>query len=69
MIKAEIYNVFFENGWILNLYITKDIFRKLNRIITIIVDIAAPINPILLIKIILKKITAIADEIEKNGTV
>lgn len=69
MIKTDIYNVFFENGWILNVYITKDSFRKLNRIITIIVDTAAPINPILSIKIILRKMTAIADEREKKGTV
>ena len=58
-----------ENGWILNFSITKIIFKTLNVIIIIIVDIAAPIKPILFIKRILRKITPIAEEIENNGTV
>lgn len=40
--------------------ITKIIFKTLNMTIIIIVDMAAPIKPILLIKRILRKITPIA---------
>tara|TARA_B100001057_G_C22240176_1_gene715451 strand:- start:306 stop:455 length:150 start_codon:yes stop_codon:yes gene_type:complete len=48
---------------------TKISFKKLNKTIIIIVDIAAPIKPILFIKKILRKITPMAEEIENKGTI